>query len=200
MEKSVFNPEYQNKSIESKIVASLERISEAFRVLLWKESKDTSLSPLQVQMLIFLNYHSPEKYRVSFLAEEFNMTKATISDAVRILEEKKYLRKKEDEGDHRSAIIELTDMGKSAASKVSMFADEIKKPIDKLSREQKEVLLNSLFETILKLNKSGIISMQRMCLCCRYLTQENNINYCNLLKKSLTVQDMRIDCPEHIAA
>ena len=40
MKKSAFDLEHQNLSIESKIVASLERVSQAFRVLLWNESKE----------------------------------------------------------------------------------------------------------------------------------------------------------------
>ncbi|MEO6831625.1 MAG: MarR family transcriptional regulator, partial [Chitinophagaceae bacterium] len=61
MSKSAFDLSQQNRSIDSKIVVSLERISQAFRVLLWKESKEFSLSPIQIQVLIFLLHHSDEK-------------------------------------------------------------------------------------------------------------------------------------------
>ena len=61
MKKSAFDLEHQNSSIESKIIASLERVSQAFRVLLWNESKEHSLSPIQVQVLIFLLHHSDQK-------------------------------------------------------------------------------------------------------------------------------------------
>ena len=64
MSNSDFNLDYQNKNIESKIVAALERLSQAFRVLLWQESKEFSLSPIQVQVLIFLLHHSDEKKKV----------------------------------------------------------------------------------------------------------------------------------------
>ena len=40
MKYSSFNLDDQNQKIESRIVVALERISEAFRVLLWNESKD----------------------------------------------------------------------------------------------------------------------------------------------------------------
>lgn len=53
MSKSAFALTYQNQSTESKIVASLERISQAFRVLVWNESKGHSLSPIQIQVLFF---------------------------------------------------------------------------------------------------------------------------------------------------
>jgi hypothetical protein len=60
MKYSSFNLNEQNQKIESRIVVALERISEAFRVLLWNESKENSLSPIQIQILIFIYFHSLE--------------------------------------------------------------------------------------------------------------------------------------------
>ena len=84
MEKSAFELNHQNSSVESKIIASLERVSQAFRVLLWNESKEFSLSPIQVQVLIFLLHHSDDKRKVSYLADEFNVAKATELRTVKI--------------------------------------------------------------------------------------------------------------------
>lgn len=64
MKYSSFNLSEQNQKVESLIVVALERISEAFRVLLWNESKENSLSPIQIQILIFVNFHSLEKCKV----------------------------------------------------------------------------------------------------------------------------------------
>ena len=91
MSKSDFDLNFQNRNIDGRIVAALERISQAFRVLLWQESKDFSLSPIQIQVLIFLLHHSIDKCKVSYLADEFNMTKATISETVKILEQQKLI-------------------------------------------------------------------------------------------------------------
>ena len=66
MSRSVFDVNGQLQSIERKIVVALERISEAFRVLLWEEAKEHSLSPIQVQLLIFCAYHAAEKRKVGF--------------------------------------------------------------------------------------------------------------------------------------
>ena len=138
MKKSDFNLKHQNQSTESKIVASLERISQAFRVLLWQESKEFSLSPIQVQVLIFLLYHIDEKRKVSYLADEFNMTKATISDTVKTLEQKKLITKEYETQDSRSYIINLTAKGKDVASQTSFFTKKIRTPIDKLQKSDKE--------------------------------------------------------------
>ena len=108
MKHSSFNLNEQNQKIESRIVVALERISEAFRVLLWNESKENSLSPIQIQILIFIYFHSLEKCKVGYLADEFNMTKATISDSVKILLSKELVTKETDPIDTRSFSLSLT--------------------------------------------------------------------------------------------
>lgn len=200
MKKSVFDLNHQNSSVESKIIASLERVSQAFRVLLWNESKEFSLSPIQVQVLIFLLHHSDDKRKVSYLANEFNMTKATISDTVKILEQKQLITKVSEPNDIRSYIIHLTQKGIQIANQTSLFTKQIQVPIDKLDSSDKENLLLSLLDIIHHLNKSGVITIQRMCLTCEhYKSNFNGQNhFCNLLNQKLEATELRIDCPEHI--
>ena len=199
MKKSAFDLAHQNSSIESKIVAALERVSQAFRVLLWNESKEHSLSPIQVQVLIFLLHHSDQMRKVSYLADEFNMTKATISDTVKTLEQKLFIRKEYEQHDTRSYIIHLTKKGKDIAEQTSLFAKEIQIPIDKLHTTDKENLLLSLLDIINHLNKAGVITIQRMCFTCHFYKASKNGqgHFCNLLNSTLADNELRIDCPEH---
>ena len=197
MKHSSFHLTEQNQKIESRIVVALERISEAFRVLLWNESKENSLSPIQIQILIFIQFHAQEKCKVGYLADEFNMTKATISDSVRVLLTKELVNKETDPIDTRSYTLSLTEEGKEIAKKASFFASSIEQPIEQLTEEQKTTMLNGLLKLIYDLNKSGIITIQRMCFTCSYYNSENGIHYCNLLKTKLAESKIRVDCPEH---
>ncbi len=197
MIKSVFDINQQNIRIESKIVVALERISEAFRVLLWQESKVNKLSPIQTQILIFLLFHTNEKCKISYLANEFNMTKATISDSVKLLLDKNLVKKEYDIIDSRSFSILLTNEGKKTAQKSSSFAGVIEKPITDFTDKQKEILLISLLELINKLNEEGVITVQRMCLSCKFYNKNKTTHYCNLLNKPLLNNELRVDCSEH---
>ncbi len=195
---SDFDPKKQESNIDSKIVASLERISQAFRVLLWNESKDHSLSPIQIQILIFIHYHSYELCTVSGIAKEFNMTKATISDSIKLLIEKNLIKKKYKTEDQRSYQIQLTAKGKQIIKKVNGFSNEIKNPINKLSENEKSDLLIQLVNIIKHLQVSGIIQVQRMCFTCQYYQLKNNeVHFCRLLNSKLKNEDIRIDCAEH---
>ncbi len=186
MKSSPFDLSNQSKSVEGKIVASLERVSQAFRVLLWNQSKE-----------FFLLHHSSEKRKVSYLADEFNMTKATISDCVKTLEQKQLIAKEYEPHDTRSYIIQLTESGEGIAKKTSFFADQIQIPIDKLSASAKENLLSGLLEIIRHLNQTGIITIQRMCSTCQFYNSDNG-HFCRLLNQKLAETELRTDCEEHI--
>jgi len=167
--------------------------------LLWNECKEFSLTPIQVQLLIFLLHHSDEKRKVSYLADEFNMTKATISDTVKTLEQKQLIKKEYETNDTRSYIIHLTKKGNDLAEQTSLFAKQIQIPIDKLHATEKENLLLSLLDIIHHLNKSGIITIQRMCFTCHFYKSNKNgqEHFCGLLNTKLADTKLRIDCAEH---
>lgn len=197
MQESSFEPKKQNLSIESKIVVALERISEAFRVLLWNESKSKNLSPIQTQVLIFLLFHDKSTCKVGYLATEFNMTKATISDAVNTLLSKNLIVKRKDPHDSRSFTIELTLEGKATAKQIATFSTPIEQPLHQLNERQKQILFESLLGLIETLNKKGIISIQRNCFSCKFYEHKNTDSYCNLLHKTLLKSEIRMDCQEH---
>lgn len=197
MSQSVFDVNGQLQSIESKIVVAVERVSEAFRVLLWDEAKKHTLSPIQVQLLIFCAYHSIEKRKAGFLVTEFNLTKATISDSVKTLEQKGYIQKETEAADNRSYSIRLTKSGLALAKNIATFANPVYESVTNLTEIQQQVLLSSLLEMIQKLQIAGIISMNRMCLSCRFYEKKPADHYCRLLKTALKNTELRIDCKEY---
>jgi len=197
MNKSIFNPSNQESDISSKIVAGLERISEAFKVLLWEKAKLLGLSPIQIQILIFISYHKNEFCNVSHLAKEFNITKPTISDAVRVLDKKGMITKDYSSKDSRSYSIGLSNSGKNIVAETENFANPLKNQLKGIQRTDLENLFGTLSKLIYKLNRNGILTVQRTCYSCKFFPQTGNKDYCNLLDKELLNFDIRLDCPEH---
>lgn len=196
MEKSVFNIEYQQTDLASKIVVGLERISEVFKVLLWDHAKSIGLSPIQIQILVFLDNHKPEYCTVSYLAGEFNITKPTVSDAIRVLEKKGLINKDHSSADNRSYSIFLTDDGKGIVLKTEQFANPIKNQLATIDSESLNLLYTSINHLIYGLNKSGLLTVQRMCFACKFHRKTKNEHFCNYLNVKLHHSDIRIDCPE----
>ena len=148
MEKSTFNPEQQQKDISSKIVAGLERISEVFKVLLWDKAKLVGLSPIQIQILIFIAFHKEALRNVSHLAREFNVTKPTVSDAIRVLDKKGLIEKDFSSADSRSYSISLSAVGNKIVATTYDFSDSLKKQVDSLDRPELEDLFGTLSKLI----------------------------------------------------
>ena len=193
---SVFNVVAQEKNLPNKIVAGLERISQAFKVLLWEKAKNLALSPIQIQLLIFIANHKSEYNNVSYLASEFNVTKPTISDAIRVLDKKKLILKDYSSPDSRSYTIHLSEMGKAMVSETENFAGPLVSPIEHTPVEDQEQLFAILSKLIYELNQKGILTVQRTCFACKYYQKNTNSHYCRLLEKDLYEADVRIDCLE----
>ena len=195
---SLFNLENQNESIDNKIVAGLERISQVFKILLWEKAKNFGLSPIQIQVLIFIQYHTPEKSTISYLAKEFNVTKATLSDVIKSLEQKKLIEKKSDTVDTRSYTVALTIEGLKLVQETEDYADPLVKNIASFTEENKVVIWDSISTIIRQCSQAGIISVQRTCYNCQHYSYNNQIHFCKLLNSPLEIENIRIDCPEFL--
>ena len=128
------------------------------------------------------------------------MTKATISDTIKTLQQKLLISKQPEQNDTRSFVINLTDKGKILALQTSLFATQLQVPINKLNNQDKVNLLLSLLDIIRHLNQTGIITIQRMCFSCQFYESNKNGqgHYCELLKTKLANTELRLDCPDHI--
>lgn len=199
---SIFNLEHQHGDALSKLVASLERLTQAFRVLLWEAAKAHGLSPVQVQILIHLRYHGEAERRVNRLAERFDLTPATVSDAVTTLKSKGLLDKDPCPADRRATRLVLTSKGKTLVSELEGWAEPLRTHLTAFSRGEQTELLTLLMRLIASLQREGVISVARMCLSCRFYSAEypsGAPHYCQLLDIPLSDAELRIDCPEHEA-
>lgn len=196
MKDSVFDPKAQISDPDLKIIASLERLGEGFRFLLWEKAKVMGISPIQIQILIFVHFHSDEKCKVSYLAQEFSLTKPTISEAVKSLEQKGFIERHTELLDTRSHTIHLTEAGKAAVAQTAHFANPMLASLARISHSDKGVLLEQLLAVIGQLQQAGIISMQRMCFSCRFYGRNAGRHFCRFLNKPLENTELRVDCLE----
>ncbi len=196
MSRTAFDPKSQQRSLSAKIVAGLERLSEAFKALLWMQAKNLGISPLQMQVLIFIAYHRSALCNVSHLAKEFNLSKPTLSDVIKVLDRKGLISKDYHSDDSRRFTIALSPAGEKFVLQTENFAKPIRHQIAKLDAETQSHLFESISKLIFGLNKSGVLTVQRTCYACRFFDSSLNLPYCQLLQKSLNITDIRIDCPE----
>lgn len=195
---SPFNPVHQSKDLDARIIVALERISEAFRVMLWEAGKKNKLSPIQVQLLIFLNYHDSGHCTITCLSEEFAMSKPTISEVVKTLENKGLVQKVNSEKDSRSFHLTLSSAGKNLAEALEHFTAPLSKNMNAHSREEKQRMYDCLLNALTGLRKDGVIRRQRMCPTCEHLQNRKSSQHCLKLKKDMIPSEYLIDCHEHL--
>ena len=199
---SVFEPSSQHGDVDKKIVAALERPSQAFRVLLQEEAQRQSLSPIQARLLVHLLHHSDELGRVGRLAAEFGLSRATVSDAVGTLEAKGLVYREPWLRDRRVATLRLTAEGKEVAAGLSGWADVVEEQLGSFAPGEKEAVMSFLMRLISALQGAGVITVVRMCVSCRFFKPDAHPrsaspHHCALLDLPLSGADLRTDCPEH---
>ncbi len=194
---SVFNIKAQHQDVDSKLVAGLERLAQALRVLLWEQAQTHGLSPIQVQFLVYLKNHSKHDGSVSHLAKTFDLTKATVSDAVTALEHKGYVEREPSREDKRAATLILTKAGQSLAKELETWADTVKEQLTTLPEEKRLELMTSTMRLIASLQEAGIINLTRLCYTCQFFQKGKHDHFCKLLNVPLRPKDLRLDCPEH---
>lgn len=199
--KSPFDREEQATSRKAKIIAGIERLSTLFRANLQEQSKQLGLSPLQTQIILFIAYHAKESCNTSSIAEEFAVTKPTVSDAIRVLIDKKILLKKPVVNDARAFTLQLSAKGKKLLATLSNFTQPLNHSLEAAKESEIESTWNGLLLLIQQLQNSNTIPM-RMCFSCDYFGKEHQNgapHYCHLMKQPLAMADIRIDCPEYKA-
>ena len=193
---SIYDLDFQNKRLENKIVIGLDRISQAFKSLLIEESKKYRLSPIQIQFLIFIHYHTKSESTISYLSKEFNLSKPTVSETVKTLEKKKYIEKSSDKIDARSYFIQLTELGKEIVRHTEPYINPLLHIITNINEADKLGLWQCMTEIIKELNNIQLINPLRTCANCKFYLQNNSKPQCALLNQELKVEDIRIDCAE----
>ena len=171
---SVFDLSFQHDDVDAKIIASLERLSTIFRGLLWEKAKEHDLTPLQVQVLVYLRYHPPGEGRVGELARRFDLAAATVSDAVGTLVEKGLVAKEPDPSDRRARVLTLTDDGAATAENLGDWAGAVREALSSVPDEEKAVVMETLMDLIASLEQRGVITVARMCRTCRFFGEDEH--------------------------
>ena len=115
---------------------------------------------------------------------------------IKVLEQKRLIKKFTDSNDTRSYTIQLTASGKKIVTETENFANPLTSIIAKSSEADKEILWQNISNLIIQLNRLEVISVQRTCFNCKHYATKNKTHFCNLLNQKLEIKDIRIDCEE----
>ena len=192
----------QKDNIDVKIALSLEKLMQVQRILLWEVAKKENLSPIQIQILIFINSHKDDLCKISILANEFDLTKATVSDAVSNLENKGLINKTRLENDKRSYVLQLSAAAKKLIKKINNWQSDLISQIGKFPTKEKEIALGFFTQLIKHLFDNKIISIARMCLTCENIIigSSTEPHVCKLTGRNFYNDSIEIDCANYTSS
>lgn len=190
-------------STPQKIAAALERIDRLTRSDGQRAAQALALSPLQLRVLGSLG--SRGALRIGALARELMVTPGTVSEAVRVLEEKGLVLRTPDPEEHRAVLVSLTRSGRTANRKAATWTAEALTPVlDDMGTEDAGRLLSSLLRMLQALERRGLIDTGRMCSNCEHFRpwkgRGERPHRCALLQTSIGRHELQVDCPDFALA
>lgn len=180
-----------------KIAAALERLSAVVTLLQAEAARRHGLSPLQARCLLLLAQLAPQKGTLSHLAREFGLSKATLSESLKVLEKKQLITRHPTPNDRRCETLVLTSKGKDLARALQNRLDPLLEVLSKRPQKSSLAFWQELLHLIYALHRAGIITVSRMCFSCIHHETRSTGHFCKLMKKPLKAENLRLDCPEH---
>ena len=185
--------------VDAKLVAALERVGQALRVQTWDKAKQHGLTPTQLQLLLRLATDPPRRRRIGVLAAELDVTHPTVSDAVAVLVRKGLVDR---DPVSRKAALSLSERGQVLADDLADWDRRTREPLTNVPAADKQAMLQLLLDLIAGLQRSGAISVARMCVTCRFFRREahpesTQPHHCALVDVPMGPGDLRVDCAEH---
>lgn len=188
--------------LEQKILTGLAKIAIVLRETSWKRSADFGINPSQMQVLLCLQEDASETL-ASDISLRLGITRASVSDSLKALEEKGLLRRRSHSNDARASLIELTAKGKKIAKELDHWPGVLTESLQALEAEEQAQLLHLLSKTILGLQENRKVPLAKMCVSCTYFRQNQHLgetkpHHCALIDAPLANEDLRLNCPEHV--
>lgn len=187
--------------VAQKATAALERIGQAFRVLLQREAQRRGLTPTQLQLLLRLVQDPPARCRPGALARELDVTPASLSASIGALERKGLVQRARSESDLRGFTLATTRSGSRLARELEGVAGPVERAIRALDPAAQTALMRSCFELIAELQRREVVTVARMCITCEHFRPRVRSgpqpHHCALLDAPLAEDELRVDCPEH---
>ena len=154
------------KKLDEDILTALEKLFQANRAILWNIGKEKKLSPLQVDIIDYLQKTKREFCTVSHLAHELDLKKPTISDSVQTLLKKGYLKKIKDDNDKRIVYLELTQPCRDEFSSILEHKFSFMQTLESVPTADKEAALRTLVKLINTFFENSLIQAARICYSC----------------------------------
>jgi len=175
----------------------IERLSNLLRTDSRRCGAEYGLQPIQLEALRYLSICNRYSDTPMATTEYLGQTKGTVSQTLKVLENKGLLTKHADSNDKRISHLKVSRAGHKLLQKTipsPIFAQACEQMTD----EAQTQVVASLEKLLLALQHSNNMKSFGVCHTCCYNHKVNAKNYfCNLTNEPLSGEDAQLICREH---
>lgn len=197
----MFDPQRRKESQAARISMALFRISQSIKKLTQSQSDDFGLSPVQIQALLFVHHTRSDVASVGNFAKTIGTTHVTAVKIINGLVQKGMIAKAEKTEDRRVTVLSLTPAGEETASRLENWGEALEETLDHIPADVLSDFETGLGAIVSALQKEGHLVVAEPCLGCVHFRpntgDEAAPHYCAMIKKYLTHEASRKECPEH---
>ncbi|MBB6521894.1 MarR family winged helix-turn-helix transcriptional regulator [Pseudoteredinibacter isoporae] len=177
----------------------VERLSELYKVDLRRSAARFGLLPVHLEMLHYLSICNQYSDTPIAVTEYLGQTKGTVSQSIKVLENKDLLRKVADANDRRLVHLRLTDEGRQVLTE-ALPATWLGSAFENLESAARQQVLAGLDILLMQLVVEGDVPGFGVCRSCKHHSRgPQGEPYCQLLAVSLEKNGPDQLCREHRA-
>ena len=174
----------------------LERLNNLLRMEVRTFGLKYGLQPVQIEALVYLTRCNRYSDTPQAVTEYLGLTKGTVSQSLKVLEQKGFLRKQQDKEDKRITHLAVTAKGRKLVEQ-AFPAKSLEAALGKTSSVQGrklEEILRSLLREMQHLHDRKTFAA---CHTCRFNEHHEKGYVCGLTKEALSRRDIQLICREH---
>jgi len=179
------------------IYGYVERLSEILRIDARQAVAKHGLQPIQLEILHYLSISNQFSDTLMAVTEYLGQTKGTVSQTLKVLENKALLIKFQDKNDKRITHLKVSASGKRLLNNTIPTSLFVKAGEELSDTKQSEIAasLKLLLTTLLQASEMKTFGL---CHTCQHNSKTKDGSYfCNLVQQPLTVDNTLLICREH---
>ena len=174
----------------------IERLGNLVRADVRAVCHASGVRPVQLEALHYLTQCNRYSDTPQAVAEYLGLTKGTVSQTLKVLEEKGLLKKRSDPGDKRVVHLTPTASGRRLVERV-VPSDLLAMGVGRLSKSEQQATGEALRLLLRSVQKANSLRTFAPCHSCRFNQKIDDGYLCELTQESLTADDVVLICREH---
>jgi DNA-binding MarR family transcriptional regulator len=174
----------------------VERLGNLLRADVRAACHEHGVRPVQLEALGYLTQCNRYSDTPQGVAEFLGLTKGTVSQTLKVLEQKGLLRKQDDARDKRVVHLKPTAKGQRLVERVVPSASLVQ-GLGKLSKSERQATVDALRVLLRSIQKANDLKTFAPCHTCRFNQKYEGGFFCGLTREPLDDQDVTLLCREH---